>query len=115
VVFGSRFREGRRGDLVSYLGNRTLTGLTNLLYGSRLTDMETCYKVFRAAILPTLRLRSLRFEFEPEMAAQLLKGGWRLLEVPVSYQPRTAGQGKKIRWRDGLAAAAMLVRCRFGA
>jgi glycosyltransferase involved in cell wall biosynthesis len=114
VVFGSRFSEGRGGDLVSYLGNRGLTALTNLLFDGHLTDMETCYKVFRATILPSLKLQALRFEFEPEMAASFLRGGWRIVEVPVSYRPRTAGEGKKIRWSDGLGAVRTLLRLRLG-
>ena len=114
VVFGSRFLQGRVGNSVSYLGNRGLTLLTNLLFGGHLTDMETCYKVFRASILPTLRLRAMRFDIEPELAASFLRGGWRIVEVPVSYTPRSARQGKKIRWSDGLHAVATLLRIRFG-
>jgi glycosyltransferase involved in cell wall biosynthesis len=114
VVFGSRFLAGRGGDGVSYFGNRGLTLLTNLLFGGHLTDMETCYKVFRASILPTLKLTAMRFEFEPEMAASFLKGGWRIVEVPVRYEPRSASEGKKIRWSDGFAAVATLLRCRLG-
>jgi len=114
VVFGSRFAAGHAGDSVSYLGNRGLTALTNLLFGGHLTDMESCYKIFRATILPSLKLKALRFEFEPEMAASFLRGGWRIVEVPVSYRPRTAGEGKKIRWSDGLGAVRTLLRLRFG-
>lgn len=114
VVFGSRFIGGQVGDGVSFLGNKGLTALTNLLFGGRLTDMETCYKVFRASILPTLKLRALRFEIEPEMAASFLRGGWRIMEVPVSYRPRTAQEGKKIRWSDGYDAVKTLLRLRLG-
>ncbi|HEY3353992.1 MAG TPA: glycosyltransferase family 2 protein [Polyangia bacterium] len=113
VVFGSRFTAGRGGDFVSYFGNRGLTAITNLLFGGHLTDMETCYKIFRASILPQLKLKALRFELEPEMAASFLLGGWRIVEVPVSYAPRTASEGKKIRWSDGLGALATLLRKRF--
>jgi dolichol-phosphate mannosyltransferase len=113
VVFGSRFIGGRGGDGVSYLGNQGLTILTNLLFGGHLTDMETCYKVFRASILPTLKLKALRFEFEPEMAASFLLGGWRIIEVPVTYRPRTAQEGKKIHWSDGYDAVKTLLRLRF--
>jgi glycosyltransferase involved in cell wall biosynthesis len=114
VVLGSRFLTGRRGDVFSYAGNRGLTALTNLLFGAHITDMESCFKVFRAAILPTLRLRGLRFEIEPELIASFLKGGWRIVEVPVSYTPRTSREGKKIRSIDGLSAVATLLRCRIG-
>jgi glycosyltransferase involved in cell wall biosynthesis len=114
VVFGSRFLGGHGGDGVSYLGNKGLTALTNLLFGGHLTDMETCYKVFRASILPTLKLQALRFEFEPEMAASFLLGGWRIKEVPVTYRPRTAQEGKKIHWSDGFDAVKTLLRLRFG-
>jgi glycosyltransferase involved in cell wall biosynthesis len=114
VVFGSRFLHGRAGGGVSYLGNRGLTVLTNLLFGGRLTDMETCYKVFRASILPTLKLKALRFEIEPELSASFLLGGWRIAEVPVVYRPRTAREGKKIRWTDGLDAVRTLLRLRLG-
>jgi len=120
VVFGSRFLGGRGGSPAgraggaSYLGNRGLTALTNLLFGGKLTDMETCYKVFRASILPTLKLRALRFEIEPELAASFLLGGWRIVEVPVAYQPRSAQEGKKIRWTDGIDAVKTLVRLRLG-
>jgi glycosyltransferase involved in cell wall biosynthesis len=123
VVFGSRFLAGQgdragglagRGGGVSYFGNRALTALTNLLFGGRLTDMETCYKVFRASLLPTLKLRALRFEFEPEMAASFLLARWRIVEVPVTYRPRTAQEGKKIRWSDGWDAVKTLVRLRLG-
>jgi glycosyltransferase involved in cell wall biosynthesis len=113
VVFGSRFAEGKGGDSVSYLGNRGLTALTNLLFGGHLTDMETCYKIFRASILPDLKLKALRFEFEPEMAASFLLGGYRIVEVPVTYVPRTASEGKKIRWSDGFAALKTLLRKRL--
>lgn len=116
VVYGSRFlgprpRNVRRRTVVA---NRLLTGLTNALYGSRLTDMETAYKVFRADVLRRLRLRSIGFEFEPEVTAKLLRSGVRIVEVPISYAPRTVEEGKKISWRDGLTAVATLVRCRFG-
>lgn len=113
VVLGSRFTEGRRGPWLSYAGNRGLTGLTNLLFGAHLSDMETCFKVFRSTILPTLRLRANHFDIEPELVASFLKGGWRLVEVPVSYAPRTVDAGKKLRVRDGLDAVAMLLGCRF--
>lgn len=115
VVYGSRFLgDGRTAMPVwSRLANRLLTGLTNLLYGSRLTDMETGYKVFRRDALRGLDLRARGFEFEPEVTARLLRRGERILEVPVSFSPRNYRAGKKIRPHDALIAIWTLVRCRF--
>ncbi len=115
VVYGSRFLEGgKKGHWAFYLANRTLSGLTNVLYGSRLTDIETCYKVLRRDVLEKLVLRGSRFEIEPELTAQLLKAGVTITELPISYNPRSRAQGKKISWRDGVAAVAMLVSQRLG-
>jgi glycosyltransferase involved in cell wall biosynthesis len=114
VVYGSRFT-GPAGNvpLRTRLGNRLLTLATNLLFGSRLTDMETAYKVFRVDLVRGLKLRCVRFDIEPEVTARLLQLGQRITEVPISYRPRTADEGKKISWRDGLAALFTLVRCRL--
>ncbi|PZR65833.1 MAG: glycosyl transferase [Solirubrobacterales bacterium] len=112
VVYGSRFR--REAPQVHrtfhYLVNRVLTDLSNLLSGIYLSDMETCYKVFRADLLKSMRLRSERFGFEVESTAYIAKVGVRIYELPISYTPRTRLAGKKIGWRDGLAAFAHLVR-----
>ena len=114
VVFGSRFLDaGRRGSLSFYLANRGLAVLTNVLYGARLTDIETCYKVFRGDVLPTLKLRASRFEIEPELTAQVLKRGHRLVELPIGYRPRGHDEGKKISWKDGFAAIYTLVNQRI--
>jgi glycosyltransferase involved in cell wall biosynthesis len=114
VVYGSRFLEGGvKGRLTFYLANRGLAALASVLYGKRLTDIETCYKVFRADVLRSLALRSSRFEIEPEMTAQLLKRGYRVVELPIGYLPRSSAEGKKISWKDGFAAVAMLVRQRL--
>ncbi len=114
VVYGSRFREGRRGALLSsYLANRFLTFLTNLLYNANLTDMETCYKAMRASLLEDLVLRSNTFDIEPEITAKLLKAGARLCEVPIRYAGRGYQEGKKIGWRDGLQAIWTLLKYRF--
>ncbi len=114
VVYGSRFLNAeRRGALLFYAANRMLSGLASVLYGARITDVETCYKVFRRDVLQSLTLRASRFEIEPELTAQVLKHGYRLIELPVAYSPRTAAQGKKISWRDGFAAVSMLVNQRF--
>ena len=113
VVFGSRFLgAGRRGSLTFYLANRGLAALTNVLYGSHLTDIETCYKVFRRDVLPALKLRAARFEIEPELTAQVLKNGYRLVELPIGYRPRSHNEGKKISWKDGFAAIYTLLQQR---
>ncbi len=114
VVYGSRFRnKGNRVPLKARLGNAALTRLTNLLYGSHLTDMETSYKVFRREILAGIKLRCVSFDIEPEITAKFLLGGYKILEVPISYTPRREDEGKKIRWTDGLDALYVLLRCRF--
>ncbi len=114
VVFGSRFLgAGKRGSLSFYLANRSLATLTNLLFGAQLTDIETCYKVFRRDVLPSLTLRASRFEIEPELTAQVLKRGYRLVELPIGYRPRGHDEGKKISWKDGFAAIYTLVQQRL--
>ena len=114
VVYGSRFLSGNnRVPLTRAIANRFLTGLTNLLYGSRLTDMETAYKVFTSEVAAKLELRSNRFEIEPEITAIVCRLGYKIREVPVSYSPRTRFEGKKIRFRDGIKAAATVIGCRF--
>ncbi len=114
MVYGSRFLRGSPNvPLRTRLANRFLTGLTNLLFGSRLTDMETAYKAFRRETVHGLRLRCVRFDFEPEITARLLLAGRRIVEVPIAYNPRTREQGKKISWIDGVEAVYALVRCRF--
>lgn len=116
VVFGSRFlnrRWPRRMSWPSYLANRLLTGLTNCLYGVRLTDMETCYKLMSRQLWRGVRLRASRFDMEPEVAAKVARRGVRIVEVPISYRGRTRHQGKKIRARDFFTAAWTLLRYRF--
>jgi dolichol-phosphate mannosyltransferase len=114
VVYGSRFLDGRnRIPARTRLANRVLTAATNLLYGSRLTDMETAYKAFRLSAVRALHLRARRFEIEPELTAKLLRTGRAIHEVPITYRPRRADEGKKIRWHDGFAALWCLVVCRF--
>ncbi|MBI2165146.1 MAG: glycosyltransferase family 2 protein [Chloroflexi bacterium] len=116
VVYGYRIWAKRdiRGSVVNYLGNGFLTGVTNLLYGSRLKDMEVGYKCFRADVIKALPLKASRFEIEPEITGRLLRRKVSILQVPVSYRTRTAREGKKIRWRDGLTALRVLLRLRFG-
>jgi glycosyltransferase involved in cell wall biosynthesis len=116
VVYGSRFLHGSgKSSGLALLGNRLLTWLTNLLYGSALTDMETCYKVMRGDNARALPLTADRFDIEPEITAHLLLAGYAILERPVSFSPRSKHAGKKIRWRDGIQAILTLVRCRLGA
>ncbi len=116
VVCGSRFLKARHPQnmtLLSWLANKTLTRLTNLLYGLSLTDMEGGYKVFRADLLKALRLRSERFEFDPEAIALLARKGVRIVELPICYRGRTVREGKKIGGRDFIEAAWTLIKYRF--
>ncbi len=101
VVFGSRFLQPPSETIwMTYMANRVLTWLTNWLYGCRLTDMMTCYKMFTRDIAKSLTIESNRFEVEPEITARILGSGHRIVEVPVQYRPRRYRQGKKIRWSD---------------
>ena len=106
VVYGSRFLSGQHRVLFfwHYLGNRFLTLVSNIFTDLNLTDMETCYKVFRADVLRRLELRANRFGFEPEVTARVARTGCRIYEVPISYHGRTYAEGKKIGWKDGLEA-----------
>jgi glycosyltransferase involved in cell wall biosynthesis len=114
VVYGSRFLNGASGaPFLSVAANRFLTGMTNVLYGSRLTDMETCYKVMRADVARTLELEANRFDIEPEITAKLLRAGHNIVERPVRFEPRSRAQGKKIGWRDGVQAIAVLAKHRL--
>lgn len=95
------------------IGNRFLTWLTNFLYNSNLTDMETCYKVFRTNCLKGINFRSNGFDFEPEITAKFLKKGYKIFEVPIKVIPRTHEEGKKISWIDGFMAVFLLLKYRF--
>jgi glycosyltransferase involved in cell wall biosynthesis len=112
VVFGSRFLGGPHRVLLfwHYAGNRFLTTLSNMMSNLNLTDMETCYKVFRRSLLDGMPLRSNRFGIEPELTAKLARRRARIYEVPISYHGRTYEQGKKIGWKDGFAALWAIVR-----
>ncbi len=114
VVYGSRFlRRASQIALRTRVANRLLTWLTNLLYGARITDMETGYKVFRREVLAGLRLRCVQFDFEPEVTAKVLLAGHRIVEVPITYSPRRKDEGKKIRWTDGVDAVYVLIKYRM--
>jgi glycosyltransferase involved in cell wall biosynthesis len=116
VVYGSRFRGGPTKTMffTHMLGNRFLTLVTNILYDTILSDMETCYKCFSAEVIRDIPLRARGFEFEPEVTAKVLKRGHRIYEVPISYTGREFEEGKKINpWRDGLKAVWTLIKYRF--
>jgi glycosyltransferase involved in cell wall biosynthesis len=114
VVYGSRFLGRHRVFLFThYAGNRVLTLVTNVLYNTMLTDMETCYKVMRTEVLRAMTLRSNGFGIEPELTAKIFKRGYRVYEVPITYDGRGYADGKKITWRDGLVALWVLLKYRF--
>jgi len=113
VVYGSRFLGGRPHRVLFFwhsLGNRFLTTLSNMFTDLNLSDMETCYKVFRREVLEGVELRSDRFGIEPELTAKMARNGARIYEVPISYRGRTYAEGKKIGWKDGFAAIWAIVR-----
>ena len=114
VVYGSRFTGERKNMLpLHWIGNRILSLMTNVLYSSTLSDMETCYKLFDAEVLEGITVVSNRFEFEPEITAKVLRRGYRIYEVPISYAGREPDEGKKITWRDGFGAVKTLIKFRF--
>lgn len=115
VVYGSRFRGGPTRTMFFWhmIGNHFLTLVTNILFNTILSDMETGYKVFTREVAEQLDLRSRGWGFDPEITAQILKRGYRIYEVPISYTGREFEEGKKISWRDGLTVLWTLVRCRL--
>jgi glycosyltransferase involved in cell wall biosynthesis len=114
VVYGSRFLGGHRtGYYWTTLGNKFLTWLTNIIYNTNLTDMETCYKLFSMDVLRDIKLKCKRFEFEPEVTAKILKRGIHIYEVPISYVGREYSEGKKITYKDAWEAIKTLVRYRI--
>ena len=115
VVYGSRFLGGPHRVLFfwHYVGNKLLTLLADALSNLNLTDMETCYKVFKKKVLFEIKLRSNRFGFEPEFTMKVAKKGFRVYEVPISYSGRTYEEGKKIDWKDGLSAIFAILWFRF--
>jgi glycosyltransferase involved in cell wall biosynthesis len=116
VVYGSRFLGGpqRVHYFWHYVANRMLTLLSDIFTNLKLTDMETCYKVFRREVLQGIELKSDRFGFEPEITAKIAKRDWRIYEVPISYAGRTYEEGKKITWKDGVQALWCIVRYSLG-
>jgi glycosyltransferase involved in cell wall biosynthesis len=114
VVYGSRFLGRHRVFMFThYVGNRIVTLLTNILYNTMLSDMETCYKVMRAEVLRSFQLESNGFGIEPELTAKIFKRGYRVYEVPITYDGRGYDEGKKITWRDGFVALWVLLKYRF--
>lgn len=121
VVYGTRLKnyplnmwgENKTVLPMHLIANRFLTFLTNLLYGAKLTDMETCYKLFSANVLKNIKLEARGFDFEPEVTAKILKQGIKIVEVPIKTKPRGYGEGKKIGWGDGLIAIWILIKYRF--
>jgi len=114
VVYGSRFLGPHRVFMFwHYVGNKFLTWLTNILYNTMLTDMETGYKVFRAEVFKKLKIRSNRFDFEPKITAKIFKQKLRVVEVPITHYGRRYEEGKKITWKDGLVAIWTLIKYRF--
>ena len=114
VVYGSRFLGKTRNiPWLTRVANRILTLLANLLYGGRLTDMETAYKVFRREVVESISLRTVGFDIEAEITAKLLRRGYKIVEVPISYNPRNVQEGKKISWVDGVETIYTLFKYRF--
>lgn len=113
VVYGSRFQSGRPHRVLYYwhsVGNRFLTAVSNMFTNLNLTDMESCYKLFRREVIQSIALEEDRFGFEPEVTAKVAAGGWRVWEVGVSYSGRTYAEGKKINWTDGVRALICIVK-----
>lgn len=123
VVYGSRYlkkfdakhfvKEGLFVVAIHYVGNKLLTKITQILYNTNITDMETCYKVFKKDAIKDIKLRAKRFDLEPELTAKFLKRGYKICEVPISYKARGFKEGKKITWKDGIKALYYLIKYRF--
>ena len=116
VVYGSRLLNGNNNKnfkTLNLLANKFLTYLTKMLYKTKITDMETCYKAFRADIIKNIELKSNRFEIEPEITAKIIKKGYKIAELPITYNARGVKQGKKIGFKDGIMAIYTLIKYRF--
>ena len=117
IVYGSRFESIRKNlkkmYKLHYIGNLFLTSMTNVLYGTKISDMETGFKVFRRKVISNMNLKSKRFDFEPEITSKILKRGYKIHEVPIVFTARKFSEGKKITWKDGVKAAYCLLKYRF--
>ena len=115
VVYGSRFLNNpfKNFMVLSYLANRFLTGLTNILHGTKLTDMETCYKAMKREFVQGITIKSRKFDLEPELTAKLVKKGAKFKELPITYNARNYESGKKITYKDGIMAILALIKYRF--
>ena len=113
IVFGARFTKGYHGLLMPRLGNRFLAILMNALFHTQLNDCFTCYKLTRREVFNAMRLKSTKFDMDIEVAAKALKNKLKIMEVPISYQPRNYSEGKKIRWADGVQAIFAIIKYRF--
>ncbi len=114
IVYGSRFLGPHLSTMYVYAaGNKFVTWVTDVLFNTNITDMETGYKVFRRGVIESIRLSANRFDFEPEFTARALLAGYQIYEVPISYYGRKFEEGKKLTWRDGVTALLTLLRCRF--
>src|SRR3989344_466537 len=115
VVYGSRFLGEIKGFKIPlhYIGNKILSLATTVIYGKKITDMETCYKLIKSDIIKNIKINSDRFDFEPEITAKLLKNKYKIKEIPISYNCRSFKDGKKITWKDGIKALYILIKYRF--
>jgi len=114
VVYGSRFLIKRKARYkVYYLGNIILSWITRILYSRRITDMETCYKIFKKEVIKDINLKAKRFDFEPEITVKIIKKGYKIMEIPIWYKCRAFKEGKKITWKDGVKAIWYLLKYRF--
>lgn len=114
VVYGSRFLKKHKARYrIYYIGNIILSLITRTFYLRKITDMETCYKVFKKEVIKNIKLKAERFDFEPEITVKIIKKGYKIIEVPIWYKCRAFKEGKKITWKDGLKAAWCLIKYRF--
>ena len=114
IVYGSRFLKGR-GKLnhINYFGNRFVTTIANIFFGANLTDIETCYKVFRPSLIKDMDFSCDGFDFDAELTSMFLRKRYKIHEVPITYNPRSRRQGKKLRWTVALPSLAAILRCKF--
>lgn len=113
VVFGSRFMSKAKFRFVSLIANKIILFLTNLLYNAKLTDVLTCYKMFKTEVLKNLKLECKGFDLDVEVALKIIKNRIKIKEVPITYTPRTYGQGKKINWKDGFRSLYILLKSKL--